>query len=269
MISSNSSIKADATVIVDKVASSKQISPSKHWCFTLNNYTKDDIQMISSNSSIKTYIFQEEVGENGTPHLQGYVEFINKCRPLEKIKNKRVHWTKTKNVNASINYCSKEDTRSGKTYTNMIRDEPLRLINKLYPWQQEIVDLIETTPDDRSIYWYWEKEGCRGKTALCKLLCANYNAICVSGKSADCKYAIVKHKEIKGYYPKIIIFDVPRCNMNYINYEAIEKIKDGIFFSSKYESGQVIMNSPHIIIFTNEEPDTLMLSSDRWRVKNL
>ena len=54
----------------------KQISCSKHWCFTLNNYTSEDISKISSNSSIVLYVFQEETGENGTKHLQGYIEFF-------------------------------------------------------------------------------------------------------------------------------------------------------------------------------------------------
>lgn len=259
------------TKLSGKVKNNKQIPPSKHWCFTLNNYSHDDILKISSSSSISKYVFQEEKGEKEeTPHLQGYIEFKKKIRPKE-LFNDKIHWEKTRSIEHSIMYCSKEETRIGQIYTNFLFDDKLKLLKEteLYIWQKEILELCKKTPDDRTINWYWEKDGCVGKTALSKLLCANYGALCVSGKSSDCKYAIVKFKETKKYYPKIIIFDIPRCNIDYINYEAIEKIKDGLFFVGKYESQQVIMNSPHIIVFSNEEPQIDKLSKDRWNIKKL
>lgn len=248
----------------------RQISPSVHWCFTLNNYTADDIKDIQNYSSIKRYIFQEETGKCGTPHLQGYIEFKKKVRPMS-ILNNKIHWEKTKNVNASIAYCSKSDTRSGEIFSNFTFDEELILLNEdnLYEWQKQILKEISIKADDRKIIVYVDKQGGKGKTQLCKLLCAKYNALCVSGKSSDMKYAIVKFKEINGFYPKIILFDVPRCNVNYISYDGLEKIKDGLFFCGKYESCQVIMNCPHIYMFMNEDPDTDMCSADRWCLRRL
>lgn len=101
------------------------------------------------------------------------------------------------------------------------------------------------------------------------MLCASYNALCVSGKSADIKYGIVSFKKETGYYPSIVLIDVPRCNCDYINYEAIEKVKDGLFFCGKYESCQVIMNSPHVFLFMNEEPEINKMSVDRWNIIRL
>lgn len=110
--SSNSSANAS----LGNTRPRKQISPAKHWCFTLNNYTPEDISLIQNNSSINKYIFQEETGENGTKHLQGYIEFKEKTRPLSLFDSKRIHWEKTKHINASIDYCSKEETRTGEIY---------------------------------------------------------------------------------------------------------------------------------------------------------
>ena len=64
--SSNSSTKSGNT---------KQISPSLNWCFTVNNYNSEDIQMFlkSDSSIVPKFVFQEETGESGTPHLQGYL----------------------------------------------------------------------------------------------------------------------------------------------------------------------------------------------------
>lgn len=59
-------------------------SPRIGWCFTLNNPTEEEIPALSAilddATKVKYAIFQGETGENGTPHLQGYVEFLNKQR---------------------------------------------------------------------------------------------------------------------------------------------------------------------------------------------
>lgn len=253
-----------------KSGNTRQISPCKHWCFTWNNYPKDHNDLISSNSSILRYVYQEELGETrNVIHLQGYIEFTKKVRPLGMFP-KEIHWEKCRDIKGSIKYCSKEKTRNGEIFIkNIVLEKPLKLIDNLRDWQKDIINIIKEEPDDRTIRWYYDYKGNIGKTALCKYICVNFNAIYISGKSSDCKYMIVKYKESKGGFPDVVIFDIPRCNMDYINYEAIEKIKDGIFFSNKYECDMVIMNSPHLLIFANEEPDYNKLSSDRWTVSCL
>ncbi len=70
----------------------KQIAPSKRWCFTLNNYTEIDISSIDAiKSKCDLIIVGKEIGEQGTPHLQGYCEFSNKLRPLSLKLNKGIH----------------------------------------------------------------------------------------------------------------------------------------------------------------------------------
>jgi hypothetical protein len=57
------------------------IHRSKHWCFTLNNYTEDELTYLKSihtNASIQYLVFQCESGTCGMPHVQGYVCYTTK-----------------------------------------------------------------------------------------------------------------------------------------------------------------------------------------------
>lgn len=58
-------------------------SQAKNWCFTLNNYTDADVDRLTSlfDGGVVTYmLFGREVGESGTPHLQGFCTFKEKTR---------------------------------------------------------------------------------------------------------------------------------------------------------------------------------------------
>lgn len=241
-------------------------SASLYWTFTLNNFTEEEFETIKKEVWLHCvdYRVQGEVGESGTPHLQGYIQGKKKLRPLETFSNKRIHWEKARSPSHARAYCCKEE---GATGTHIIdTEEPLNLIKPDRPWQLNILKMISETADYRTINWYWDESGNTGKSAFTKYLCAKHGALSVSGKSNDCKYAIVAYKEAKKIYPKIIIFDIPRTNIDYLNYEAIESIKNGCFFSGKYECVQVIMNCPHVIVFANSPPQTDKLSKDRWNI---
>lgn len=250
----------------------KRCNASKHWVFTLNNYTNNDIDELLghvSNGSIKRYIWQSEMGAEGTPHLQGYIEFDKKKRPKESIKLNSIHWEVCRDIKASIKYCSKEDTWTGERWANIKYEKPIKIIENLYSWQKDIIDIVASSPDDRIINWYWEPVGNVGKSTFCKYLAVKFDALVLSGKGADCKYAIIKWYDKYGYYPDLIIYDVPRSYVEYINFESLESIKNGLFFSGKYESGQVVMNCPHVFVFANSLPDTSQMSADRWRISRI
>ncbi len=53
---------------------------SKHWCFTINNYTQEDAQPLHDNEDKFDYfVAGKEVGEDGTPHMQGYCVMVNRA----------------------------------------------------------------------------------------------------------------------------------------------------------------------------------------------
>lgn len=116
-------------------------------------------------------------------------------------------------------------------------------------WQAALISVV-TQPcmDDRKIHWFYDPECGAGKTTLTKYLVRNHNAIVLSGKTADV---------LNGYDDQeIVIFDIPKDaqqgDKDFIPYGAIEKIKDGTFYSGKYEGRMHVRDfEAHVIVFAN------------------
>jgi len=249
--------------------------------FTWNNPDRTPAEFLNMarRYGAKKIVFQLERGEKcGTPHYQGWVYFGNArymgavCNGLGGKLNLRI----PDNDFAVQTYCQKERTAEDGPWGYGIpgissQTTPLKVIKDLYPWQKEVMDIITRDPDDRTIYWFWDGEGCKGKTALSKYICAEYrdSALYLQGKTTDAKFGVANFVKEKGRYPEIVIFGFPRGKEQYVSYDAMESIKDGIFFSGKYESGMVLGNSPHLIVMANFPPDYSQLSTDRWVVRRL
>lgn len=57
------------------------MSRAKNWCFTLNNYNESDEERLSLlHEGVEYLVYGREVGDSGTPHLQGYVVFASRKR---------------------------------------------------------------------------------------------------------------------------------------------------------------------------------------------
>jgi hypothetical protein len=83
----------------------------KLFCFTLNNYSEDDILHLTNQLSHFEYIiYGKEVGENGTPHLQGFLQSKERMsfRSLKRLLGDRYHVEKARTTHEAISYCKKE-----------------------------------------------------------------------------------------------------------------------------------------------------------------
>ena len=178
----------------------------------------------------------------------------------------KAHWEPAKgDATENYNYCTKEDTRVLGPFYKGFAAIPILPIVEFRDWQRKVWALYNTAPDDRSIYWFYDVHGGVGKTAMAKYLCIKGQCVYVNGKASDVKYAVCKTREA-GIDVKCVIWGIPRQSQDYVSYAAIEEVKDGLFFSNKYESGTVVMNSPHIFVFCNFYPEVTKLSQDRWRI---
>jgi len=106
-------------------------APAKSWkvrnvCFTLNNYTDEERGLCKAASAHCTYlVFSEEIGDSGTPHLQGYAEFANSRSTGEEWSNlkklfgsKRYHFEnrKAKKASDAADYCKGDYTNHEGKY---------------------------------------------------------------------------------------------------------------------------------------------------------
>ena len=183
-----------------------------YWVFTLNNYSVEQMERLEQilRFECKWYIFQEECGENGTPHLQGTICLIKRKRLTElKPIDKRIHWEPCRAVNRSILYCTKKATRVGKIFSYGIPVVEDVKTEQPRGWQLEVLKVVKGPVDPRKIYWYWEPRGGVGKSSLTKWLHVEMNSMTVAGKATDI-YNVVARRVRQGKPPRIVVVDVPR-----------------------------------------------------------
>lgn len=252
---------------IDEIDGKKQGKMARYWIFVWNNYTMEDVNNLINilDHECEWYVFQEETGEEKTPHLQGSF-FLKKQQRLTSLKkwNSKIHFEITKSVSASLAYSTKKATRTGQQWTKGIEVEEELEFDEPYGWQLKVLDIIKEKPDKRAIYWFWEPKGNCGKSELCKYLYMKHKALMLTGKSTDMFHILSKAK-----HKKIIIVDVPRTQQDYVNYGALEQIKNGFVCSGKYDGCNLAFNRPHLIIFANEPPCTHKMSLDRWHIYDI
>ena len=129
-------------------------------------------------------------------------------------------------------------------------------------WQQKLLKEIEGEPDKRKIIFYVDYKGNNGKIFLSRYINTKPNTLVIeNSKSENLKY--IWNGE------KVVIIDLTRANEEYINYGAIESIKNGMVFSTKYEPKVKMHKIPHVVVMMNEDPDKKKLSEDRWDIRKL
>lgn len=160
------------------------------WAFTLNNFSEDELVNLRSlelNRQIRYLVFGREVGESGTPHLQGFVYFHN-AKYFSQVCNivgPRCHVENVRGTIAqNVAYCTKDEhyeefgTVPEQGSRNDIRDtrenfrSGMRLsevINSATSYQSakmaELMFKYAPMPPSqkRLIKWYYGPAGC-GKT---------------------------------------------------------------------------------------------------------
>ena len=140
----------------------------------------------------------------------------------------------------------------------------------LRAWQEDLMTEIEN-PSYREVIWVKGINGCEGKSWFQDYVESKYgwNRV-VSGMDIKAKNSSICHA--LGKRPltttDVFLFNVGKANtMDEVNYEVLEKIKDGKLLASKYDSKELRIRTPNIVIvFSNGDPKVKELALDRWRL---
>lgn len=132
---------------------------------------------------------------------------------------------------------------------------------ELNKYQVVIYDAI-CKQNDREITWIYDKIGGCGKTWLSKYLIVNDSAVrYTNGRSKDIAFMY--------NYEPMVVFDYARKIDQWLNYEIIEDLKNGMLCSTKYVSEVKCFAPPKIVIMANFLPDKSRLSADRWNIVDI
>lgn len=235
------------------------------WAGTLNNPKLTEVDTICATLKeagvVKCIIGLEKAPTTGTEHLQFWMQFKNPRMfggVARLIKGAHIEPSYASDVK-NYEYCSKEKVLAQWGWPKKIRDPMEGKVPR--QWQQEMLKRLEAEPDDREIVWVHGPPK-SGKSSFIKSLAIQGKCLQVNGGVADIQYAVAEM--VKAGNP-------PRCIVWYLTYEegttvswrAVENVKDGMFFSPKYESGMCLYDNPHVWIFANFAPGAISVASDR------
>jgi len=241
---------------------------ARNLCYTLNNFTEDERTALQGLKR-SYHVMGEEVGEEGTRHIQGYIEFENSKRltSLKKI-NARVHWEKRRGTAAqAADYCKKDgivweegvisrqgERRDLEEFANaVIKSEDLQALVEDYPrhmlvYGRHAALLLSMKVPPRAVapivIWLWGAAGV-GKTRRAYDLFPAENV-----------YKKNNSKWWDGYtgQPVVLIDDFDRTKWDF---REVLLLLDRYPHRVEFKGGSVQFNRPTIYITCEFHPDSV------------
>ena len=142
---------------------------------------------------------------------------------------------------------------------------------ELKPWQKDLLEYMNH-PTQRQIIWIVGKSCGEGKSWFQKYVKSVYGTRkVVSGINLRANTASICHVLSKQPLSTadIFLFNIGKAKTktDAVNYEVLEDLKDGDAFAAKYNSQQLKIRTPNVVmVFSNERPDTNQLAIDRWKL---
>ncbi len=219
--------------------------------------------MIEKNDS-KKWIIGKERGSNGYEHWQIRIEasnpnFFEWC----KIHIPTAHVEKAER---GVDECAYE-RKEGQFWSSADRPDVLRQrYGKLRPAQKRAIQALEATNDRQVVVWY-DGGGNVGKSWLTGHLWETGQAYYVPPTVDTVKGMIqwVASCYMDGGYRPYVIIDIPRSwKWSDQLYTAIESIKDGLIYDTRYHARMINIRGVKVLVLTNTMPKIDKLSQDRW-----
>lgn len=247
----------------------------------------------------------ERGSENGRPHYNLILRTTSQVRCSDLARELSLLFFKSKNdksiqVEPAHNpdalgfYCSKEISRlelidteyyppfvdsEDFKFEKSMKDDPdmLKVSKESFLYQEQILDIIESSAESRKIRLVFEPKGGIGKSKLAKFidLSPKVRAILAPSLSdSSDRWCCAFHQQIDnfqkafGSYPKGVVFDLTKAeDFSKITamYSILENLKNGKIESTLYgRFKRLWMTNPHVIVLMNTVPSTNLLSEDRF-----
>ena len=135
-------------------------------------------------------------------------------------------------------------------------------------WALLFIKLLSVPdPTGRTLIWAWELTGNFYKSRLTKYLVRMHGAMVTSGtiEMNNIGNQVQNYIELHGCGPAVIIADRPRDD-GPVNWKIFEDAKAGKLVNVKWKVNDVDWESPHIVIFANDDPAEFVgtkMSSDK------
>ena len=147
--------------------------------------------------------------------------------------------------------CEKEETAKTLMTEQFKEDDVV-----LKSWQKKCIKQLDEQ-SEREILFVVDTTGNTGKTFLAKYLYCNREAYYTN--------STVYVDVIYGYNNEpLVIFDLVRDKIDFLNYGLLESFKNGIAFNRKYKVKVKIFKPCKVIVFMNEDPNFEKISADRY-----
>lgn len=245
------------------------MSRARNYCFTINNYTEEHLQIFNelSNKNKHNYLcYGLEVGKEGTPHIQGYIQLLNAMTisALQKYIGVGIKFhTEKSNGTLGQNqlYCSKDGNyiEWGEPKQKGKRNDLLKLKEQMYSNPQNIEKLIEDSVENYqqlrfveclskytfkhrdynippTVIWCYGSTG-SGKT---KFFYDNFKDIC---SVSDYSWLGTGYTQNEVY----LMDDFRRTDLSY---NRFLKLTGRFPYTLNVKGGHIPFNSPYIIITT-------------------
>lgn len=231
---------------------------AKSWCYTLNNYTENDVNMFKS-FECNYQVIGYEVGENGVPHLQGYIVWKRNYRltQLKKI-SPAAHWEIALSPDAG-NYCMKGgkfdliDNRKQGKRTDLsdaiatLRTDGIKKVKQDHPevyvkFHAGLHKLVDKEPRNFKpmVYWIYGKTGV-GKT---KFVVENECDLWISGKNL---------RWWQGYdHQEAVLFDDFRAD--FCTFHELLRILDRYPYQVEVKGGSIELTAQRMYITSCYHP---------------
>jgi hypothetical protein len=208
------------------------------------------------------WVVAKETGRGGYRHIQARFAVAELEGERWEAFKRRFPEAHIEKASDTWEYERKEGRYLTSDDTKEIREQRF---GALRPAQEGAIEALERTNDREVLVWY-DKEGNQGKSWLCGHLYETGKA-CYVPPTIDTVKGLIQWVTSAYRGEPYIVIDIPRSwKWSEQLYCAIESIKDGLVYDTRYVSRIRNIRGVKVLVLTNTLPKLDKLSQDRWLI---